>query len=135
MLACEGPACCELTPSETGGGGCGDPAVETPEVARTAAIAPTMHARSRLIAAAPRARRRSARSCRCAAARMLRARSIQPRDQVAGRSARLAALVGGQRRQRSLSYTRGRVAARRRVADLTTGARERRVPVGWPRQT
>src|SRR5919204_1623626 len=100
MLACEGPACCELTPSETGGGGCGDPAVETPEVARTAPIAPIMDAHLRLIAAAPRARRRSAQNSRCAAARMLRARSMQPRDQVAGRFARSAALVGDQRRQR-----------------------------------
>src|SRR5919109_4963545 len=118
----EGPDCCELTPSEIGGGGGGEPALEIPDAARVTATTPTMHAHFLVIGAAPPARRRNAPSCRLAAARMSRARSARPRDQAVDHFDRSAAHAGDQRLQRSLVYRRDQVSRRRRAADLTTGA-------------
>src|SRR5436190_7741122 len=128
----EGPACCELMPSEIGGGGGGEPALEIPDVARVTATTPTMHAHLLVIGAAPPARRRNARSCRLAASRMSRARSARPRDQAVDHFDRSAAHAGDQRLQRLLAHRRDQASKRRRADGLTTSARERLVTFELP---
>jgi hypothetical protein len=126
-VACDGPACWELTPSETGGDGGGgfEPAIEVAGVITPSTTALPVQTTSRaFIGSTPLARQRNDLIHRSCEARTSRSRSARLRDQVVGRFARSAEHAVDQRRWRSRSCRRGPALETQRGDGLRSNAPE-----------